>query len=101
METSAATMEKSVGGSSKKLKSELPYDQAVLLLGIYLVIYLNWKGRDGWDGVVGGRSKKEGLYVCIYLIHFIVQQKLTKHCKAIMLLLLLSCFSRVRLCVTP
>ena len=45
METSAATMEKSVGDSSKKLKSELPYDQAVLLLGIYLVIYLNWKGR--------------------------------------------------------
>ena len=45
METGAATMEKSVAGSSKKLKSELPYDQAVLLLGVYLVIYLNWKGR--------------------------------------------------------
>ena len=45
METGAATTEKSVAGSSKKLKSELPRDQAVLLLGVYLVIYLNWKGR--------------------------------------------------------
>ena len=29
----------------KNLKSELPYDQTVLLLGMYLVIHLNWKGR--------------------------------------------------------
>ena len=41
-------------------------------------------GRDGTGGV-GGRSKREGIYVYIELIHFIVQQKLTQHCEAIIL----------------
>ena len=36
---------------------------------------------DGWNGGQG-RSKKEGVYVYIELTHFIVQQKLTQHCKA-------------------
>ena len=41
---------------------------------------------DGWDGdKVGGRSKREVIYVYIYLIHFTLEQKLTKHCKAIIL----------------
>ena len=35
--------------------------------------------------MMGGRCKREGLYVHIYLTHFIVQQKLTCHCKAIIL----------------
>ena len=30
-------------------------------------------------------SKKEGMYVYIELIHFVVQQKLTQHCKASLL----------------
>jgi hypothetical protein len=34
---------------------------------------------------VGGRSKREVIYVYIYLIHFTLEQKLTKHCKAIIL----------------
>ena len=29
----------------------------------------------------GGRSKREGIYVYIHLIHFVVQQKLTQHCR--------------------
>ena len=37
----------------------------------------------------GGRETQEGgdmgIYVCIYLIHFVIQQKLTQHCKAIIL----------------
>ena len=37
----------------------------------------------GWMVVVGGRSKRERIYVYIWLIHVIVQQKLTQHCKAI------------------
>ena len=37
---------------------------------------------DGWVGGVEGRSRREGIYVYIQLIHFIVQQKLTQHCKA-------------------
>ena len=37
---------------------------------------------ERWDGVVGGRSKREGIYVYIQLIHTVVQQILTKHCKA-------------------
>ena len=31
------------------------------------------------------RSRREGLYVYIQLIHFIVQQKSTQHCKAVIL----------------
>ena len=34
---------------------------------------------------VGGRLKREGVYVHIKLIHFVVQKKLTRHCKAIVL----------------
>ena len=34
---------------------------------------------------VGGRLQREGIYVYIELIHFVVQQKLTQHCKAIIL----------------
>ena len=30
----------------------------------------------------GRKSKKEGIYVYIWLIHFAVQQKLTQNCKA-------------------
>ena len=41
-----------------------------------------------WDGE-GGRETQEGgymeIYVYIYLIHFVIQQKLTHHCKAIIL----------------
>ena len=41
---------------------------------------------EGWDGGrVPGRSKREGTHVYIKLIHFIVQQKLTQHYKAITL----------------
>ena len=35
MQAGAATLEKQYGGSSKKLKIELPYDPAMALLGIY------------------------------------------------------------------
>ena len=39
--------------------------------------------REGWDGSgVGGRLKRERIYVYLQLIH-VVQQKLTQHCKAI------------------
>ena len=38
---------------------------------------------EGWDGVVGGRSKREGIYVYIQLIHTVVQQELTQHCRTI------------------
>ena len=43
---------------------------------------------EGWDRE-GGREAQEGggmgIYVYIQLIHFVVQQKLTKHCKVIIL----------------
>ena len=31
---------------------------------------------------MGRKSKKEGIYVYMWLIHFTLQQKLTQHCKA-------------------
>ena len=41
---------------------------------------------EEWDwGGVGGRLKREGIYVYIYLIHVVIQQKLIQYCKAILL----------------
>ena len=41
---------------------------------------------EGWMvSGVGGRLQREGIYVYIELIHFVVQQELTQHCKAIIL----------------
>ena len=37
----------------------------------------------GWE--VGGRFKREGTYVCLWLIHADVWQKLTQYYKAIIL----------------
>jgi len=39
---------------------------------------------EEWDGV-GGRSKREGIDVPLWLIHTVVWQKPTQHCKAIIL----------------
>ena len=39
----------------------------------------------GWRGVMGGRSKGEGIWIYINLIHFAIQQKLIQHRKAITL----------------
>ena len=36
----------------------------------------------GWRERVGEGSKREVIYVYIWLIHFIVQWKLAQHCKA-------------------
>ena len=37
-----------------------------------------------WIGVgVGGRLRRKWIKVCIWLIHFIVQKKLTQHFKAL------------------
>ena len=39
-----------------------------------------WSDLEGWDGgKVGGRSMREGLYIYIQLIYFLVQQKPTQH----------------------
>ena len=41
---------------------------------------------QGYDArVQGGKLKREGIYVYIRVIHDVVQQKLTQHCKAIRL----------------
>ena len=41
---------------------------------------------EGWNGVeVGGRLKREGTYVYLWLIHVDVWQKPTQHSKAIIL----------------
>ena len=37
----------------------------------------------GKNDLLGGRLQREGIYVYIWLIHFVVEQKLTQHCKAI------------------
>ena len=40
---------------------------------------------EGWDGRVGERLKREGIFVFIWLIYIVVQQKLTQHWKAVIL----------------
>ena len=37
----------------------------------------------GWE--VGGRFKREGTYVYLWLIHVAIWKKLTQYCKAIIL----------------
>jgi len=44
-----------------------------------------WDDLEGWMGVDGREVQRLGIYACIQLIHFVVQQKLTQHCKAIIL----------------
>ena len=34
---------------------------------------------------MGGKSKREGISVCVWLIHSFVQWRLTQHCKATIL----------------
>ena len=41
---------------------------------------------EGWDGGEQDRLKRTGICVYVWLILFIVQQKLTQHCKASILL---------------
>ena len=40
---------------------------------------------EGREGGMGERLKREGTYVYIQLIHVVEQQKLTQHCKAVIL----------------
>ena len=43
---------------------------------------------EGWDREVGREAQEGGdmgIYVYIQLIHFVIQQKLAQHCKAIIL----------------
>ena len=37
---------------------------------------------DGWDREVGERSKRNEIYVYVYLIHFFIQQEPTQLCRA-------------------
>ena len=37
------------------------------------------------QGGVGGRLKRQEMYVYLWLMHVVVQQKLTQHCKEIVL----------------
>ena len=46
---------------------------------------------EGWDGV-GGRFKREGTYVYLWLIHVDVWQKPTQYCKAIIIQLKMNKF---------
>ena len=41
---------------------------------------------EGWDGgLVGGKIKKVGTYLCLRLIHIVLWLKPTQHCKSIIL----------------
>ena len=47
--------------------------------------------QDNLDGVrMRGRLKREGTYVYLWLMHTVVWQKVTQHCKALILQLKLN-----------
>ena len=50
------------------------------------------RSSDGWGAGPGGWSMRESTYAYTWLVHAVVEQKVTQHCKAITLQLLL--FSR-------
>ena len=52
------------------------------------------RGGIGWE--VGGRFKREGTYVYLWLIHVDVWQKSTQHCKALVLQLTVFFFFLMR-----
>ena len=47
----------------------------------------------GWE--MGGRYKREGTYVCLWLIDADVGQKPTQHCKAVILQLKINAFKKM------
>ena len=58
---------------------KLPYDSGS---SVWCSV-TTWKGRMGWE--VGERFKKERTYVYPWLIHVVVWQKPTQHCKVVIL----------------
>ena len=42
-------------------------------------------GPEGWHGMGGKRLKREAASRYTRLIHFVIQQKLTQHCEAVVL----------------
>ena len=56
------------------------------------LFYIRWSvlcnNLEGWVGLgwgVGGRFKREGTYIYLWLIYVVAWQKPTQHCKAIIL----------------
>ena len=52
------------------------------------ISYILCDHLEGWDRECGREAQEGGdmeIYVFIELIHFVIQQKLTQHCKAIIL----------------
>ena len=69
-------------GGLRNLHSGLHRDSSIYIPTSSVVVVVP-KQLDGGDGGgVGERSKTEGMYVYIELVHFVVQQKPTQHCKA-------------------
>ena len=55
-----------------------------------------WDDLDGLDRIaVGEGLKREGIYVNRQLIHFVVQQTLTQHCKATILQTIIIFLTRI------
>ena len=61
-------------------KIESQWEFAVLHRELNLVLCDNLEGWDRWE--MGGRFKREGTYVYLWLIHVDEWQKLTQYCKA-------------------
>ena len=63
-------------------KIESQWEASVQHRELSLVLCDDLEGWD-WGGRIGGRFKRQRTYVYTKLIHVVVQQELTQHCRAI------------------
>ena len=71
-------------GSLRNLHTVLYSDLTIYIPPNSVDVVAVTKQQDGWDGGgVGEGSEMEGMYVYTQLVHFVLQQKLTRPCKAV------------------
>ena len=71
-------------GSLRNLHTVLYSDLSIYIPPNSVDVVAVTKQQDGWDGGgVGEGSEMEGMYVYTQLVHFVLQQKLTRPCKAV------------------
>ena len=63
-------------------KIESQWEASVQHRELSLVLCDDLEGWD-WGGRIGGRFKRQRIYVYTKLIHVVVQKELTQHCRAV------------------
>ena len=73
-------------GGGTNIESITYYGFSLAFTEYFLLNRLNMCGnREGWAGGLQRRFRSEGMYVYVWLIHVVVQQKPIQYCKTIIL----------------